>query len=39
MEYFLLGVLLGMAFHYAVCSYSGCVTGCDCNCNKWKGLK
>lgn len=37
MQYFVLGVLIGMAIHYSVCKHSGCVSGCDCN--KWKGLR
>jgi hypothetical protein len=34
---FMFGVIFGLGFHYAVCKYSGCVTGCECK--KWKGLR
>ena len=37
MKFLLIGILLGLLMHFAVCKYGGCLNGC--NCENWKGLK
>ena len=37
MNIFMIGMLCGLALHWAVCKYGGCLNGCDCT--EWKGLK